>query len=540
MLNNISIIFLLVFSFSQVSAQQDSTSITTENIEVIRNYEAIIQQAKRKKILVNKGGGKLPPINYSYDVKSNVNLDFDRPEPLIRPKTYKLNSKVSQDLKDGRIYGAYGNYSTLKLGGAYHYYIEDWLEAGIKLDHMSAKDKNVAHQKYGNTDGELYLGYFLNAKTKATAEFRGGNSKHHTPIVFNSDSILQQNFNKLGASIGLSHNSFENTGLSIRSKFSFDRINQTVDTISENRLRADLNILKKINNEYSIELPVSFTTTSYEATIDTTYSDIILSPFVRYNGSRFNLNAGLEFVLAGDDKFIFPIINLELENIFEEIDLNIFTESNYKRNNLFYLSDFVPYYLTQSTPLNPNYLRSYNVEFKYQYGISKPSLQLSFNQYSGDVNAVEDIDARRQSIGTIDRNEISIMPKVYVKTEMVDFNIFFRYNIFLNKPANLNFSNAPEIELGINAKESFFDEKLTLTQNVRYKGSRAFLFGFSPIQIENPYGSYIDLSLGLDFKVSKTISIFGQGTNLLASEYQLWYLHPVFERQFWGGVKINL
>ena len=119
-------------------------------------------------------------------------------------------------------------------------------------------------------------------------------------------------------------------------------------------------------------------------------------------------------------------------------------------------------------------------------------------------------------------------------------NIFFRYNIFLNKPANLNFSNAPEIELGINAKESFFDEKLTLTQNVRYKGSRAFLFGFSPIQIENPYGSYIDLSLGLDFKVSKTISIFGQGTNLLASEYQLWYLHPVFERQFWGGVKINL
>jgi hypothetical protein len=53
----------------------------------------------------------------------------------------------------------------------------------------------------------------------------------------------------------------------------------------------------------------------------------------------------------------------------------------------------VPYYLTQSTPLNPNYLRSYNVEFKYQYGISKPSLQLSFNQYSGDVNAVEDMSA---------------------------------------------------------------------------------------------------------------------------------------------------
>jgi len=543
LLNKISILLFSVIAFNTLNAQQDSTSISTENIEVIRNYEAIIQQAKRKKILVNKQGVNLPEINYTYNVNSSVDLDFERPEPVIRPKTFKLESKVNEDIKDGRLYGAYGNYSTLKFGGAYHYYIEDWVEAGVKFDHMSAKDNNIAFQKYGDTDGELYLGYFLNDKTKATVELRGGNSKHHTPLTMFADSALQQNFNKLGATLGLSHNSFENSGLSIRSKFSFDRINQTVDTVSENRLRAELNLIKKINSEIAFELPVSYTTTSFNANIDTTtnrYNDIILSPFVRYNGKQFNLNAGVEFVFAGDGKFIFPIVNFEMENIYNELDLSLFTTSDYKRNNLFFLSEFVPYYLTQSTPLNPNYLRSYNLAFKYQYGIATPALQVSYNQYSGAANAVEIFAKSRQLIGAINRNEISLMPNINVKTELVDLDFTLRYNIFLDKQDVLSFSNIPELELSFNAKENLLNNKLTLTQNIRFSGSRDFIIDDGLVDIENPYGSYLDLSLGLEYKINKSVSVFGQGLNLLASNYQIWYLHPVFERQFWGGIKVNL
>lgn len=535
-----SIIFLLVVYSNQSFAQQDSTSISTENIEVIRNYEAIIQQAKRKKILVKKSGSELPAISYSYNVKSNVNLDFERPEPVIRPKTYKLGSKQSTDIKDGRLYGAYGNYSTLKLGGAYHYYIEDWVEAGIKLDHMSAKDQNIAFQKYGNTDGELYLGYFLNPKTKASLELRGGNSKHHTPLLNFQDSLLQQNFNNLGASLGLSHNSFENTGLSIRSKFSFDRINQTVDTVSENRLRAELNVLKRINDEFSFELPLSFTSTNFKSIVDTSYTDIVLSPYVRYNGKQFNLNAGLEFVLAGDDSFIFPILKLDVENIYEELDLSIFTQSNYRRNNLFYLSEFVPYYLTQSTPLNPNYFRSYNLQFDYQYGILTPSLQIAYNQYTGSANALEIYDQQRPQINAFDRNEFTLSPKFGIKTEMIELDFVFRYNTFLDKANEIEFSNVSKIELSLNAKEKLFKDKLILTQNLMFNGNRDFLLDNTLIDLVNPYSSYIDLSLGLEYRAHKSISIFAHGTNLLASEYQLWFLHPVFERQFWGGIKVNL
>ncbi|NNL93975.1 MAG: hypothetical protein HKO66_17155 [Saprospiraceae bacterium] len=534
-------IILIFLGFSSVLSGQDTTSIATENIQVIRNYEAIIQQAKQKKIGVEKADEQLVPINYSYNLKSEVDLDFDRPDPIIRPKTYKVPDPTNNDLKDGRIYGGYGNLSTLKLGGAYHYYIEDWVEAGFKVDHHSAADQSVDFQKYANTDGHLYLGYFLSNKTKATLEFRGGNSKHYSPAMANvQDSIIQHNFNNQGATLGLSVNAFDHLGLSLRTRFSYDRIKQTNDDVQENRLRGELNLLKKINDNISLEVPAEISRYSFSTPLDTsfdkTYNDVQLSPFIRFKDNRFNVYGGLEIIATRDKTFYFPVFKFEMEDVFEEVDVSLFTESKYKRNNVFELSGIIPYYLSVVSPLNPNYDRSFNLNLKRNSGHAVFNLQFGYHNYVGDLNVVHAAIFTRPSIRTIDRKAFIISPSIGYNTKQTELNLKLDYSVFITVPQEEVFYR-PSLYIDFSAAQYLFDRKLKLHQNIAFANSR---FIQNDIDATTTLNSYVDLSVGFDFRVNNTISLFAQGTNLLANNYELWLGHPVFERQIWAGLKFDL
>ena len=135
-MNKFILITILFFCYCLKAHSQDTTSIATEKVEVIKNYEAIIQQAKKKKLSEEALEKKMIDIEYKYQINSEAQLDFDRPEEIIRPVSYNEEQARKEDIKDGSIYGAYGNLSSLNFGAAYHYYIEDWINAGFKFDHF--------------------------------------------------------------------------------------------------------------------------------------------------------------------------------------------------------------------------------------------------------------------------------------------------------------------------------------------------------------------------------------------------------------------
>lgn len=536
MLQNIlRIVCLAVFSTSAIYAQ-DTTAIATENIQVIRNYEAIIQQAKRKKVAVQKENSTLEAINFSYEINSNVNLDFERPEPVVRPKTYQLEDVTSKDLYDGRIYGGYGNYKSLTLGGGYHYYIEDWVEAGVKFDHMSANDSNFEFQKFANSDGELYFGYYLNSQNKVKALVRGGNSRHYSPLISEQDSAIQHNYNNYGATLSFDHNSFEKTGISLRTRLSYDQIKQTIDTTLENKFNAHLNLLKKINNEIALEIPFNYSTYNFSSSIDTSYSDLSLSPFVRYYGNNFNLNIGAQFIFTGDDNFFFPTVRLEVPKIVEEVDLTLYTEGQYSRLNMSNLSDIIPYYQTALTPLTPSFIKTYNLQVNRQIGFANAGLKISFNDYVNDIQIVDLTTDTRPIVESISRNELSITPSLKMKNENNEFNFSVRYNLFLNVPQD-SLTYLPSFEIDLSASHYFINRKLRLFESLSFNDNRNL--SISDNLLVEPLKSFLDLSLGLEYRIIKSVGVYARGTNLLANSYSMWYRHPVFERQFWGGIKVD-
>jgi len=173
---------------AQEASPQDSSSIATEKVEVIKNYEAIIQQAKEKEVGLNEKTKDPVVINYSYSIDNRAQLDFERPEEVVRPLTYK-SDHIDKDVKDGSFYGGYGNFKTLSLGAAYHYYIEDWLEAGFSYDHLSADNTERSYQKFNTNRGKFYASYFLGKKTKAGVEGIFRSSDHYSFNGVPTDSV---------------------------------------------------------------------------------------------------------------------------------------------------------------------------------------------------------------------------------------------------------------------------------------------------------------------------------------------------------------
>ncbi|MBT8190944.1 MAG: hypothetical protein KJO29_10995, partial [Bacteroidia bacterium] len=196
-------VIILLFGAIVISAQENDTiRRPSDKVEVVKNYEAIILQAQKKEIDIKQREQTFTPVNFQYAQKSPKAIEFERPDPVIQALGYKENQRRDEDLKDGNIYGGYGNLNTINGGAAYHYYIEDWIEAGFKVDHFSAKNKDLAFQKFANTTSNLYAGYYFNPRTKIKLDLRGDFDRHYSDSLLVEDEFYtRQAYNRTGANL---------------------------------------------------------------------------------------------------------------------------------------------------------------------------------------------------------------------------------------------------------------------------------------------------------------------------------------------------
>lgn len=518
---------------------QDTTAIATEKVEVIKNYEAIIKQAQRKSIKTQVPVTEQRKIDFNYALKSEAKLDFERPNEVIRPISYDPVRKT-EDIKDGNAYASYGNYNTLGLGAAYHYYIEDWLDLGFKADHFSAKDNSLPHQKFNTNTAKLYGSYYLGRQTKAGAEFRFKSFDHFSPFTTSMDSLeaTEQAFRSYGGALNISSNIFESAGLSLRARLDYDKLKQTEDVVDESLFKGEVNLLKKINDDIAFEIPAEYRHYSLNV-LDISrgsLSDILLRPNIRYRAENYSAKFGIEYIKADSLGFVFPILDFRIDDVYAGISVKLFTSSRYNRNSLHYLSGIDPYYITTETPMDVNYLRSYNLELSRSYKQMTFTILASYNDYTGDDMHIDRENINRNLVQGLDRNEWRIRPQLKYTTNSLTAQLGYTYNIFLDGTENIILYRAKS-SLTANLEESFLGGKIKLQQGLNYSSSRNIAH---PSDEDGLLDSYWDLSASVEISVVKNIQLFARGTNLLATEYDIWYNHPVFTRQFWAGFSFNL
>ena len=543
----------IVFSGSILSAQKDSTSIASEKVEVVKRYQASILQANRKPINFQKKETTKAPIRYNYNLTGEKIIDFERPNPEIRPIGFKGNTETKEKVFNGYVYGGYGSHQTLPLGAAYHYYIEDWVDFGFSIDHFSANSNKgiideigeVFNSNYRDLKSNLYLGYHLGPQTKIRLEGDLGINTRNVRL-----DTINLNVRKLGGDFSFDHNVFEDNGFAIRLGAGYHTAFHRADDFRDNYLKGDLNLIKQLTETLSAELPVSIVRTaindSQSVFVTTSFLDLIFQPTVRFRGQNFNAKVGLEYITSDEGTFLFPLVDLSMDRVLSILDLRIYTESEYQRNSFYNLIDKIPYLNSRLAVYSPSYLRSYNLYPSVDYNNFTFGLNLAYRTYEDDYLPIG--FGNRFEVDYIDRDEFRLTPSVsWSNKENISFNLSYDYNIFLTDLSSLSYK--PTSTLSIDGEQKLLNDKLTFSQDMKLIGNRDHFETFVNDPVQLP--TYVDLGLGIKYRISQNFDISVKGVNLLQNNETetldfsqidnstLWFGYPILGRQFWGTIKVR-
>jgi len=538
----LSITFILASHISTAQLR-DTSDLQADNVHVYKSYEAIVAQAKKKSINIDATTTPKRDLNYSYNLKNKKDVDFERSSPMVQPLTYEVDGQIVKDVKDATAYLAYGNYNTVRAGAAYKYYIEDWMEAGFKVDHHSTHKNLAPLNNLNSTNGQLYLSYFLSPRTKLGIEGFGTRTNRSLDAPLQDSTItFELPYRSIGAALNLSHTSFEKLGISARTRISYDKLKHTdinQNAIYEKQFDINTNIIKSFGESVNLEVDLNYTTFNLGQETPLKTNDLVLRPRINYSNTNFNLEGGIELIKTTNQNFIFPIARLDLFAIVQGIDISVFTDSEYYRTSMHHMSSMNPYMHIGSLDSQASYRRSYNLQIAKDFSQLTPSLTVSYNDYVNDVfftnrQLISDHTLSQFDVETYDRKEINIHPEVSYNQEFFQLNLGLDYKHFLSDSVDVLY--VPSLSVNFSASEKLFDNKLALTQLVQYSGTRQARGVDSELTTLN---TFLDFGLRAEYRVSDTFSVFGEGFNLLDSETQVWNGVANYGRNFWGGLKVR-
>lgn|GEM_PF-647934 len=548
---------------------QDTIGIPSENVEVIKRYQAAILQSTRKDITFEKKETTKKPINYSYNITGEKVIDFERPAPEIRPLGYEGEPVSQQKLKNGYLYGGYGTHNTINAGAAYHYFIEDWIEAGFKVDHFSARgdtlyqydetlNPELQQLKFSNTEANVYVGYHLGSQTIVKLNGDLQLDRHvlnptTSGLLLDTASTLP--VNTFGGGLTLDHNTFEENGFALRIGGAYHVTHQNLAEISDKVLKGELNILKTLSDNLSAELPVNYFRTllgkGYELEDRiTSYNDFILRPNLRFKGQNYTAKVGVEYINGLDDNYIFPIVDLSMDRIISIFDLRLYTSSEYSRNSLSQVMAVQPYL---NLPLyEAGYRRDYNFEPSVTYKKFDFGLNISYRTYENDYNYRGLSDTGLFEINLLDREELAFTPRVgYNPSDKITLEFSVAYTSFLSNENEVTYR--PKWLTSLSSEQFLLNRKLKFSQELKIVGQRLHIDNRpDPIQFYyTDLNSFVDLALGVRYKISDSFDVYVQGTNLLPSGESLlqnsenpyavvWQNYPILRQQVWAGLKFRM
>ena len=103
--------------------------------------------------------------------------------------------------------------------------------------------------------------------------------------------------------------------------------------------------------------------------------------------------------------------------------------------------------------------------------------------------------------------------------------------------------------LSIDGEQKLLNDKLTFSQDLKLIGNRDHFETFVNDPVQLP--TYVDLGLGIKYRISQNFDISVKGVNLLRNNETetldfsqidnstLWFGYPIPGRQFWGTIKVR-
>ncbi|MGB1248513.1 MAG: hypothetical protein ACPG4Z_06475 [Chitinophagales bacterium] len=524
---------IAIISTTTVIAQNttEDGNLGNENVVVVKDYEAFIEDAQRIKINPATPEQEFEKIDVEYNVPNKL-MNLDYPAHTMRPLAMpKLKREKYQNsyLRIG-----FGTQLSPLAEIAYHDDNLEDFQFGAYYKHLSAYGQKIKNQSFRDNEAGIYFQYFkkkiqIGADVNYTQNVDYFYGYNHDSLEFKKDEIKQR-VSEVGASVYMTNGAANMKNVDFAQTLSFSNMSDAYD-VKEWYVNFQTDISKTFNNKHIIhtfgEVDVSNYIPTFGDDLEREYFQ--LGADYTFNNDDFKLTAGLTTAwgeAAPDGKFnLYPTVYTE-KKLFK--NYLIFYSSWSRRLQKNSYLNFV-----QQNPyinINPE-LKNGRVEDRIA-GFKGTAKKYTYNvKFSNKVIKemalfVNDtLDEKRFDI-VYDKN----MTVINLNAEMgytfsPKFHALLGFDFMLYEPdEQAEAWHMPAFKTNLllkyNLKKKFF-----LTGEIySLAGAKTRLANGDAEKIKG----MVDLNLGAEYQFSKYLSFFVQLNNLANFKYEKWQHYPTY------------
>lgn len=546
MRKNISTAIIVIFVSSLVSAQ-----IEVNQVEVVKQFEAEIEEAEKINIPPVIAIPKMEKKKYKYDV-TIVPLSLKYPEPEIKPLSMKRDEAIESD--QFYLKGGYGNLKNPFMKFRWATHGDDKYEINAHVDYYALDNsRKVEYQKMNDLD----LGMDVKYRLKDNMQLRVGSdvtmSERFFYFIYSDKQLstpekLKRNTNNFAFYGGIENIEPINGKFEYNLGARFSYINTTNFSANEQLLDINGSARYRFNSSFYLQIPLELNTVRYDVIdVADAQANFIadFNPHFVYHKGKFNVQIGAEFLHDKETNRIWPTVNVNYALIGKELQVFAGTDQKKVINDLKNILEFAPWANSRFRNLSVNTAKEHYggvrgnftfINYEGRVGYRQNTNQTLFTNYR--VNALESND--KLSIDYTDMN-----------TVFINGNIDFQVSDLLTVGGALikNFYDPKErgeayglLGLEVNAwgKLRLLNEKLLVKSDLYLADRSISLYPSATNLPTTVKGTHLfDLNFGGEFWPVKKVGIFADAYNVLNNKNVRWYGYPQVGIHFNAGVLVK-
>jgi hypothetical protein len=290
--------FIFLICISIASSLNGQTTLPTEKVDVIKDFEVRLKDSEKKEITPT-----LPPLDTAiksqfYNIQGKL-AEIEYPGPSIRPLAVSKD-KIPE-----------GNNGYLKVGGSIQFGLQQFL-----LDNT----KNISSQKTGRTSAHLKGTYF--GKKGSEVYIQGGYNSNlyhyygyqflpeYDPSTIYEEDAIAQKFRRLSFSTFIENNAKNKLGLTYQGGIQLYRLKDNFLS-RERNFRGDVAIQKWFGERHDLSIKAGALMNNYRDTTTQKLSILEFSPSFTFRHRSFSLKGGASLFQDEMITHIFPNIELK-------------------------------------------------------------------------------------------------------------------------------------------------------------------------------------------------------------------------------------
>lgn len=536
----------LLCGLGTLQAQEE---LKKQTIEITSSFKPEIKEAAKINFVA------APPVpdsakpKFSYNIPvTSLSLVY---QPLaISPLALNIDSSSPDWDASNFVKLGYGNLQTPYARAGLSFNNGTNANLNVLAHYISSKGKVPQYQEYANSGASVYGSIVNTQKQELYGKLSFDNNKYylygydHDQFSFDKSDLLQR-FLSFDANIGFRNTSPTELGLQYHPDVKLSFFNDNHNGKEFNAV-ADLPLQKAIGDNFNIKLGVNADYTQYSSnnTPSTINNTIVSVPFaLHFHNETVNLHGG---VIPSWDNATFkllPDLSADLKLGGEELILQLGWLMHYDRGSYKRYATLNPYLAQPGELLNTRVNETFGgikgTFLEHFFYNAKVGLVQFYNMplFVNDYGAFNTQAGNRFSIVNEQKLNAFQMHGEIGVVQAEDFSLTGRFNwLLFNKQVT-----EPQ-PWGITPREFNAALRWKVLKDLWLTSDLYFFEGAKYLTRDGGTGTGrhpVDLSAGLEFKITRQFNLWVQANNVFNNKYQRWNQYDVYGFNLLGGIVYN-